>query len=215
MFNSCASSIRQPKLHYISSRVLRERYKYHEERCNVVVQRNDHFYHDLDRLSENERNAYVARYAPIPSSIDHKSEILNILTKKFEDLVSVGDKAISISPYSGYRKVDVIPAYQYRNYYRFYNFSEGYDEGIFFFNKDGSQIVNYPKQHSQNLTKKHQATNGRFKPIIRIFKNLNAKLVDNKMLTPRNAPHISLKAFFITCPMNILNTVIKTVFATS
>jgi hypothetical protein len=153
---------------------------YAESDVDVVVQRNDHFYH--------ERNAYVARYAPIPSSIDHKNEILNILTKKFGGFVSVGDKAISISPYSGYRKVDVIPAYQYRNYYRFNNFSEGYDEGISFFKNDGSQIVNYPRQHSQNLTRKHQATNGWFKPIIRIFKNLNAKLVDNRMLAQGTAP---------------------------
>jgi hypothetical protein len=173
---------------------------YAESDVDVIVQRNDCFYHDLERLSENERNAYAARYAPISSSIDHKSEILNILTKKFGSLVSTGDKAINISSHSCYRKVDVIPAYQYRNYYKFYNFSEGYDEGIFFFRKDGSQIINYPKQHSQNLTKKHQATNGWLKPIIRIFKNLNARLIDNRMLLQGTAPSYFIEGLLYNVP---------------
>lgn len=173
---------------------------YAESDVDVIVQRNDCFYHDLERLSENEKNAYATQYTTTSSVVDHKGLIINILTKKYGDLVSAGDKAISISPYSGYRKVDIIPAYQFRNYYRFSNFSQEYDEGVSFFKKDGSQIINYPKQHSQNLTKKHQATNGFFKSIVRIFKNLNTKLVDNKMLDPGTAPSYFIEGLLYNVP---------------
>jgi hypothetical protein len=178
---------------------------YAESDVDVIVQRNDCFYHDLERLSENERNAYATQYSSTSLSIDHKSLILNLLDKKYGNLASLGDKAISISPCSGYRKVDIIPAYQFRNYYRFSSFSEGYDEGISFFKKDGSQIVNYPKQHSQNLTRKHQATNDWFKPIIRIFKNVNARLIDNRILAKETAPSYFIEGLLYNVPNEYFN----------
>jgi hypothetical protein len=40
--------------------------------------------------------------------------------------------------------------------------------------------VNYPKQHSENCTRKHKNTASQFKPLVRIFKNIRTKLVVDK-----------------------------------
>ena len=49
--------------------------------------------------------------------------------------------------------------------------------------------VNYPKQHSDNCSTKHQATKSCFKPMVRILKNARVKLandgkIDNLAVAP-------------------------------
>jgi len=40
-----------------------------------------------------------------------------------------------------------------------------------------TQIINYPKQHSASCTAKHQATQSRFKPMVRALKNMRTRMV--------------------------------------
>ena len=51
-----------------------------------------------------------------------------------------------------------------------------------FLYKENKLIINYPKQHSENLTSKHQDTSEWFKPTVRIFKNMHKKLIEYNLL---------------------------------
>ena len=72
--------------------------------------------------------------------------------------------------------------------------------GICFFRTDGTRIANYPKQHSDNCTAKHQATGGNFKPLVRIFKNLRSKLVDTGVINAGVAPSYYIEGLLYNVP---------------
>jgi hypothetical protein len=49
-------------------------------------------------------------------------------------------------------------------------------------------IENFPKLHSDNCTAKHQNTNGYFKPMVRIFKNMRNTMIGKRLLADGVAP---------------------------
>jgi hypothetical protein len=69
--------------------------------------------------------------------------------------------------------------------------NDNFTPEIGFLNSAGTLIGNFPNQHSANLTTKHQATSGRFKPMVRISKNMRTKFVDNGMIADGVAPSYS------------------------
>lgn len=69
-----------------------------------------------------------------------------------------------------------------------------------FFGSGGKQIANYPITHSENLTKKHQDTNGKFKPMVRIFKNVRSKLVADGLIPKGSAPSYYVEGLLYNVP---------------
>jgi len=160
-----------------------------------VIKLNSCFRHDLDELSDGQKAAFKAAYSDATyTHRDFKRDVLSVLKAEYGDNVDLGDKAINVAANGSRRKTDVIAAIQYRRYHKFLSTSDqAYDEGICFFNVAGDCIANYPKQHSTNCTAKHQATNGWFKPMVRILKNLRGKLIENKMIEAGVAPSYYLE----------------------
>jgi hypothetical protein len=116
------------------------------------------------------------------------------------DLCTLHPKAIWIKPQGNRRSADVIVAAEYRRYYRFRSpQSQSYDSGICFWSRY-IQIVNYPNQHSANCTTKHQATNGWFKPMVRILKNMRTRMVDDGMIEDAIAPSYFLEGLLYNVP---------------
>jgi hypothetical protein len=71
---------------------------------------------------------------------------------------------------------------------RSYNFGvHDYHEGVAFYS-GGKRIENFPKQHSENITAKHQATKGNFKPMVRVFKNMRNSMIEKRLLADGVAP---------------------------
>lgn len=101
-----------------------------------------------------------------------RREIYNALIKKYlKGNVKIASKAMTILPdiHANRRKADLIIAIPYR----LYTSSEYFYEGICFHNRKENKLdINFPKEHSKNLTEKHQETNNILKPTIRICKNL-------------------------------------------
>ena len=75
-----------------------------------------------------------------------------------------------------------------------------YELGICFFTSSGDRIVNYPKQHSDNCTRKHQATNEWFKPMVRILKNMRSKLVEDGAMADGSAPSYFIEGLLYNVP---------------
>lgn len=89
------------------------------------------------------------------------------------------DKCLKIREHSKFCNADVIPCLTYRNYGFFESINnQKYDEGIYFITNENVKVINYPKQHYDNLTVKSAATNGNFKSTVRMFKNIKDDLIE-------------------------------------
>lgn len=175
---------------------------YAESDVDVVTRLDSTFHHDLSDLAPSDRALFEATFAGATYAYDtFKSDVIKALKQAFGDAnVEEGPKAVLIKPTPSRRSADVIVATQYRRYYSFKGiYSQNYTEGICFWS-GYTQIVNYPKQHSANCTTKHQATNGWFKPMVRILKNMRTCMVDDGMITDGIAPSYFLEGLLYNVP---------------
>jgi hypothetical protein len=173
-----------------------------ESDVDIVIQLNSTFYSDIEKLTKSERTAWDAAYVDgTYTNQGLKHDVMQVLTKVYGADVSGGDKAIAIAARGNRRKADVIVANAFRRYIKFNGLvDESYIPGMCFWNKNGTRIPNYPKLHSTNLTVKHQATGSWLKPMIRIFKNLRSRLVDDGILNPGIAPSYYLEGLLYNVP---------------
>ena len=175
---------------------------YTESDVDIVIRLDDCFHHDLSGLSSLQQEAFKSSNTDATyTHDDFKKDVLSVLSSRFGHDVDSGEKAIAIAANGTRRKSDVIAATAYRRYHKFISSSDqSYDEGICFFTSSGEQIANYPKQHSENLTRKHQNTSRWFKPMARVLKNLRSRLITEGMLKSGVAPSYYLEGLLYNVP---------------
>lgn len=88
-----------------------------------------------------------------------------------------------------WQDVDLVPCFQYR----YYNYFDEYLEGIKIQTLEKETIINYPKIHKANGEAKNQST-GNYKKIVRIFKNIKKRLIEESYIDETLAP-----SYFIEC----------------
>jgi hypothetical protein len=197
---------------------------YAESDVDVVIRYDGAFFHDINERPADEQAAFHSAYADgtYPYK-DFKTHVEQALRAKFENSVKPGTKAIRIESNGNRRNADVIVAFEYRRYYKFKSrYDESHDTGICFSTSDGTQIANYPNQHCENLTAKHQATGSKFKPLVRIFKNMRSKLIEDSLIEEGSAPSYYIEGLLYNVPndrfvgdcqdicLNILNWLYET-----
>ena len=175
---------------------------YAESDVDIVIRLDDCFQSDLTSLNAEEKAAYKAAFPDATyTHVDFKRDVLSVLTEHYGAAVKAGDKAIAIDANGSRRKVDVIVAIQFRHYFKFRSPNDSeYVEGICFWNGKGERIVNYPKQHSANLTTKHQNTAKWLKPVVRVFKNMRSRMVDDGLIKPGIAPSYYIEGLLYNVP---------------
>jgi hypothetical protein len=175
---------------------------YAESDVDIVIKLESTFQQDLTRLNEGQRLAFNKAYSNATYLYsDFKRDVLDVLTAVYGKGVKAGSKAITVPAGGSRRKADVIVAVEYRRYLRFNGtLDEDYVEGIAFYTSAGERIINYPKPHSVNLTSKHQRTRGWLKPVVRVFKNLRCRLIDNGKLLLGDAPSYYLEGLLYNVP---------------
>ena len=175
---------------------------YAESDVDIVIKLDDCWQSDLRALSKEEKDAYHKAFIDAKyTHVDFKRDVLKVLTNQYSKDVKAGDKAIAIAASGNRRKADVIAAIQFRRYYKFNSkYDQSYDEGICFYNKANEKIVNYPRQHSENLSNKHQNTHKWLKPMIRILKNMRGKLEDDGRIKLGVAPSYYLEGLLYNVP---------------
>lgn len=175
---------------------------YSESDVDIVIKLNDCFQHDLSLLTTKQQEDFKKSHSDAAyTHANLRADVLSVLSGQYGSNVDAGEKAIAIAAYGNRRKADVIAAIQFRRYQKFLSTSDqSYDEGICFYTASGTQIVNYPKQHSGNLTTKHQGTSKYFKPMARILKNLRSKLIEEEMLESGAAPSYCLEGLLYNVP---------------
>lgn len=180
---------------------------YSESDVDTVIRLDSIFYGDVSGLSNEDLQAY--RNAFSGSAADYtfsefKQGVVNRLTNAFgSSNVSAGNKAIAIKANGSRRSADVIACYQYRRYTRFKSLNDSsYVSGIIFPSSWSGEIINYPKQHAENCTSKHQSSNSWFKPMVRIVKNMRTKLVNNRVIGSDVAPSYYIEGMMHNVPVN-------------
>lgn len=181
---------------------------YAESDVDIVIRLDDCFFSDLDSLSEEEKAAHKRTFRDaVYTHVDFKRDVLSVLTERYGSAVKSGDKAITIDCNSSRRKSDVIAVTQFRRYFKFRSSSDSeYTEGICFFNAAGERISNYPKQHSANLTLKHQASSGWLKPMARVLKNMRNRMLDQGLIEAGIAPSYYLEGLLYNVPIEKLTS---------
>jgi hypothetical protein len=176
---------------------------YAESDVDVVIRYDGAFYHDINTRPASEQAVFNATYpnAGTYAYVAFKRHVEKALQAKFGDAVRPGKKAIRIEGNGNRRNADVIVAFEYKRYYRFNGlYDERHQTGMCFFASDGTRIANYPLLHSENLTSKHQATNNKFKPLVRIFKNARSKMVDDGLIAKGSAPSYYIEGLLYNVP---------------
>jgi hypothetical protein len=175
---------------------------YAESDVDVVIRYDGAFFHDLTELPADQKRAFTAHFSDGTYLYsDFKGHVQAALEAAFGHAVEPGKKAIKVAASGSRRNADVVVAFEYRRYYRFNSdFDQKYDTGIAFFTSEGTLIANYPKQHSANCTTKHQATSNNFKPLVRIFKNMRSRLVENGIIGDGVAPSYFIEGLLYNVP---------------
>lgn len=175
---------------------------YADSDVDIVICTSSIYYDDTSALKPQELEAYKAKWSKGSFAYaDFRKQVTSHLIAKLGTSVKPGNKAIFVQGNGTRRDADVLPAAEYRRYFSYgpQNTTD-YAEGIVFWTDDGTQIVNYPKRHSANCTSKHQATDGWFKPSVRILKNMRNSMVDNGYLDEGTAPSYFLEGMLYNVP---------------
>lgn len=146
---------------------------------DIVVESNDII---CDEVQSPYREGWNAREFWREFKSEVKSALVNYYgyTKVRE---SSNGKCIKVSGSGNRLNADVVPCVTHRH------FSMDRDPiyGITFWTNTGTQIVNYPKLHLENGSRKNKDCRENYKPIIRVFKNA------------RNAVDSDFPSYFLEC----------------
>lgn len=160
---------------------------------DIVLKHNGAFYYDISSLGEQQQQAFKAAF-PTNAAYGYpkfRADAVRWIETAY-DGVQVGKKALFVPGNNARRNADVLICQQFRRYYSFAPGNNGYHEGVAFY--VGSQrIENFPKQHSQNCTVKHKATNNNFKRMVRVYKNMRNAMVEKGLLAEGVAPSYFLE----------------------
>ena len=175
---------------------------YADSDVDIVMQLTSIYYSDLTSLTEDDKTLYNSqRSSATYSYSDFKRDVLAHLTAKFGTSVKPGSKAIFIPKGGNRRNADVVVCTDFRKYIKFRGaYDNSYVEGITFWAADGTQIINYPKRHSENCTTKHQGTNQWFKPTVRIIKNMRNRMIDGNYIKEGLAPSYFIDGMLYNVP---------------
>jgi hypothetical protein len=107
-----------------------------------------------------------------------------------------------VSGHIGTGGADVIVAVKQRRYFPPQGLISGPTDtdGIAFRKSSGEWVQNFPCLHSENMTTKHQATGGRLKPLVRIYKNMRNRLFERRLLPAGYAPSYFIEGMLYNVP---------------
>jgi hypothetical protein len=176
---------------------------------DIVVQLNSIFWYDISQLSGLEQLSY-----PIPppppltyNYLDFKNDVFKALQITFGNSVKYKDKCIVVENNSTRATADVVPCFLLKNYKKYRSMFDQYSiEGIKFINTaNWSEVVNYPKLHIRNCELKNTITDGSYKSLVRVFKNINSVLVEAKVLNDKTASSYYIENLLYNCSQGCFN----------
>lgn len=183
---------------------------YADSDVDIAIRLSSTVYSDTSELETSELQKYNNDFSRADYQLaNFKADVLAWLRYKFGPSVEPGKKAIRIPANGNRRDADVLVCARHLQYGKT---REYYNDGIIFWTSDGVEIVNYPKQHLQNCTAKHQATYNRFKANIRVIKNMRNRIIDLGRLGDDVAPSYFLEGMLWNVPSQLFTGSYQTTF---
>jgi len=170
---------------------------YGDSDVDIVLKHSAAFYHDTSSLAPEELARFKSNY---PNDADYGYPQFRVhaedwITRLYNG-VQTGKKAVFVPGNNSRRDADILVCQNFRRYNSTY---DSYHLGVAFFSGD-KRIENFPKQHSANITAKHQATNNNFKPMVRVFKNMRNAMIEKKLLADGVAPSYFIEGMLSNVP---------------
>jgi hypothetical protein len=153
---------------------------YADSDVDIVICLTSTYYFDVSNLDPIEKAAFEANRSPASYGFnDFKKEVFDWLKLHFGTGVKQGKKAIFIPRTEGRRDADVLACSEHHQYLSYRSsWDNQFHKGICFWASDGTKVINFPKQHRENCTAKHQNTSSRFKANVRVFKNMRNTMIN-------------------------------------
>ena len=173
---------------------------YGDSDVDIVVRYENTWGRDLSLLPPPQVELYNRAYSNATYTwAQFRADILASLRAYYgAGAVTEGPKSLKLAAAPGRLAADIVPAITCKRFnYFLTDVLQSHVEGIRFHDRrDGSEIINYPKEHIKHGQEKNNAqrTNGNYKPTVRIFKNLRTRLIDNHVITRAVAP-----SYFVEC----------------
>lgn len=177
---------------------------YGDSDVDAVIRLNQTFFTDLSALPEEDKKLWNAARSDADYTLEQfKKDVTAWLVKQYGNDVVPGTKAIYIKGSDYRRNADVLVCCKHRRYIRFKSWTDqDYREGISFFNSSSVRIDNFPKQHRDNCSKKHQDSKNWFKHTVRIYKNLRNTMIEKKIIEDWLAPSYFLECLLWNVPLD-------------
>lgn len=174
---------------------------YADSDVDIVICLTTIYYDDVEWLSESEKSFYNSTTLGGSYSLSQfKASVVDWLKQNFGSDVVVGKKAVLIRGNSTRRDADILVCAEHRMYSSFTaSNSSDYHGGVVFWTTDG-KIVNYPKQHRDNLSARNQLFHSRVKPFVRIIKNLRNRMMNEHVLADGKAPSYFVEGLLWNMP---------------
>jgi len=173
---------------------------------DVVVEFSSVFYSNSGDLEKEQFIAFDEYYSKGKYSLDSfKTSLIKRLKSYYgEDYIKVGNKSIKVLANSGRLDCDVVICAEYREYKSFSkNDTTDYAKGIVFWTTHSNKkIINFPNLHYFNGTEKNKKCYNKYKPTIRVIKNMKSNMIDKRLILSSLAP-----SYFVECLMyNVANS---------
>lgn len=167
---------------------------------DIVLKHNGAFYYDISGLSAGEQDTFKAAFSENAAYgySDFKRDAEGFITRLYNGVVH-GKKALKIPGGNNRRTADVLICQQFSRYYSYAPGRHGCHYGVAFY-VNGSRIENFPKQHADNCTAKHQQTNQNFKRMIRVFKSMRNSMINKGLLADKIAPSYFIEGMLYNVP---------------
>jgi hypothetical protein len=174
-----------------------------ESDVDTIIRLDSIFGYDLSALPPEQEAEFRRTHGKAAYTFEEfkKGVVLRLETAFGKESVDPGNKAVKIKPNDSRRSADVVACYQHRRYLSYISESnQDYVTGVTFPTTSSGTIINYPKQHSENCTAKHQATGKAFKPMVRIVKNIRTRMVEKGMVAADIAPSYYIEGMLWNVP---------------
>lgn len=138
---------------------------------------------------------------------EFRDDVLAALGESY--VVRMGRRCVNVdTPDSLFGEmVDILLATEYRLYSAFPAPGvELYEQGVYFRDREGRPIVNFPKQHRRNGDEKDLRTGGRFKEVIRTAKRVRRLAERELMIGEGAAPSYLLECLLYNVPDHVYRT---------
>jgi hypothetical protein len=133
---------------------------YGDSDVDIILRTSAFFHYNIDALPELQK-AEFKRVYPIPSEYNlhaFKTDVVAWLHQNYSgDLDTSGTKALRLKANGNRRSADVLLVAPHKRFVSYQSEQEQrFVEGVLFITPSGAHVINYPKQHSDNMTAKHQ-----------------------------------------------------------